>query len=233
MQWMLMPLRRYADFNGRSRRLEYWLWALLNLIVAAALIVPITIMVLSAVHRVDERGGVSIHSTYGGAPDRYEDRGTLREDNFSQPRDEDSFRDDDRGSSFDSDDGNASGDNAAEGDKVSSRAPAADGGLLAYGYSGGYSVDINPFMFFQEFGPAGWVLFSIYSLWALITFIPNLAVAIRRLHDTDRSGWWLFIGLIPLIGMIVLLVFLCTEGTRGPNRFGPDPKADLDRPTYT
>jgi uncharacterized membrane protein YhaH (DUF805 family) len=59
----------------------------------------------------------------------------------------------------------------------------------------------------------------------LALFLPGLAVAVRRLHDTDRSGWWLLIGLIPLIGFIVLLVFYCTEGTRGANRFGADPKA--------
>lgn len=59
----------------------------------------------------------------------------------------------------------------------------------------------------------------------LALFLPGLSVAIRRLHDTDRRGWWLLIGLIPLIGFIVLLVFYCTEGTRGPNRFGADPKA--------
>ncbi len=54
--------------------------------------------------------------------------------------------------------------------------------------------------------------------------LPSLAVAVRRLHDTDRSGWWLLIGLIPLVGGIVLLVFFVLEGTRGPNRHGADPK---------
>ena len=59
---------------------------------------------------------------------------------------------------------------------------------------------------------------------SLALFLPSLAVAVRRLHDTDRSGWWVLIGLIPLIGLIVLLVFFVQDGTRGPNRFGPDPK---------
>jgi uncharacterized membrane protein YhaH (DUF805 family) len=62
------------------------------------------------------------------------------------------------------------------------------------------------------------------GLYALATLVPNIAVTIRRLHDTDRSGWWILLGLIPLVG-IVLLVFMCLEGTRGDNRFGPDPKA--------
>ena len=53
--------------------------------------------------------------------------------------------------------------------------------------------------------------------------LPNIAVGIRRLHDIDRTGWWLLICLIPLIGIIVLLVWACTRGTLGPNRFGPDP----------
>lgn len=57
----------------------------------------------------------------------------------------------------------------------------------------------------------------------LAIFIPVLAVLVRRLHDIDRSGWWLLISLIPLVGVIILLVWLCTRGTTGDNRFGPDP----------
>jgi uncharacterized membrane protein YhaH (DUF805 family) len=62
-------------------------------------------------------------------------------------------------------------------------------------------------------------------LWSLGNLLPSLAVGVRRLHDTDRSGWWMFIGLIPLIGAIVLLVFFCSRGTNGANRFGRDPLA--------
>ena len=65
---------------------------------------------------------------------------------------------------------------------------------------------------------------------ALISFIvtlglllPSIAVGVRRLHDIDRTGWWMLLVLIPLIGQIVLLVFFCLRGTDGPNRFGPDP----------
>lgn len=53
--------------------------------------------------------------------------------------------------------------------------------------------------------------------------LPNIAVSIRRLHDTDRSGWWILIWLIPLIGLIVLLVFYLQQGDPGENRFGPPP----------
>jgi uncharacterized membrane protein YhaH (DUF805 family) len=57
----------------------------------------------------------------------------------------------------------------------------------------------------------------------LIHFIPGLAVLIRRLHDVDRSGWWLLISFVPVIGGIWLLVLLCSEGTYGPNEYGGNP----------
>ena len=65
------------------------------------------------------------------------------------------------------------------------------------------------------------LLSGIYSLAVLI---PTLAVMVRRLHDIDRTGWWILINLIPLVGTIVLLVFALTPGTPGSNRYGPDPK---------
>ena len=67
------------------------------------------------------------------------------------------------------------------------------------------------------------VLSLVYSI---AVFVPTLAVVVRRLHDTDRSGWWILIALIPLVGAIVLLVFLILKGNEGDNRFGPDPKAE-------
>jgi uncharacterized membrane protein YhaH (DUF805 family) len=63
----------------------------------------------------------------------------------------------------------------------------------------------------------------ISSLVSLALLLPGLGVLVRRLHDTDRSGWWVLLGLIPLIGLIVLIVWCCKRGTLGPNRFGPDP----------
>jgi uncharacterized membrane protein YhaH (DUF805 family) len=65
------------------------------------------------------------------------------------------------------------------------------------------------------------ILTGIYSLGVLL---PSLAVLIRRLHDTDHSGWWVFISLIPLIGAIILLVFLVKDSTPGDNQYGPNPK---------
>ena len=61
------------------------------------------------------------------------------------------------------------------------------------------------------------------TLFYLATLIPALAVSVRRLNDTDSSGWWLLLGLIPLIGMIVLIVWWCLKGSKGYNRFGADP----------
>ena len=62
-------------------------------------------------------------------------------------------------------------------------------------------------------------------LFALAILIPSIAVGVRRLHDTDRSGWWLLIAFIPIIGTIALLVFLLLDSNSGENRFGSSPKA--------
>lgn len=63
------------------------------------------------------------------------------------------------------------------------------------------------------------------GLYALAVLLPSLAVTVRRLHDTGRSGWWILIGLVPIIGIIVILVFMVLEGQPGDNAFGPNPKA--------
>jgi uncharacterized membrane protein YhaH (DUF805 family) len=65
----------------------------------------------------------------------------------------------------------------------------------------------------------------LYTVYALAVLLPSLAVSVRRLHDIDKSGWWMLLVLVPFIGAIVLLVFAVMEGTRGDNRFGADPKA--------
>ncbi|WP_407111787.1 DUF805 domain-containing protein [Streptomyces sp. DSM 116494] len=58
----------------------------------------------------------------------------------------------------------------------------------------------------------------------LAVLLPNLGVTVRRLHDTGRSGWWCFIALLPLVGVIVLAVFPATEGNQAGDRYGPDPE---------
>jgi uncharacterized membrane protein YhaH (DUF805 family) len=167
MNWMLMPLKRYADFKGRSRRKEYWMWVLFQCIV---------VIVLSVLDRILGLGGQSAVQT-----------------------------------------------------------GPVTAGTPGFGYSG-----------FANFG-------VLTAIWYLATLVPNLAVAVRRLHDIDRTGWWILMPLVPyLLGAvmagigvatgnfallggaglvmvvgfvlaIVLLVFNCLPGTQGPNRFGPDP----------
>jgi uncharacterized membrane protein YhaH (DUF805 family) len=167
MEWMLLPLKRYAQFNGRSRRKEYWMWVLF---------VILATIVLSILDSMLGLGGRS----------------------------------------------------------------AVGPGEMQGGFSYGASV-------------TGGVLATIF---AVATFVPSLAVAVRRLHDIDRSGWWILLPLLPyllglvimvggamaanpalamlgglalLVGVIcaiVLLVWYCSAGTNGPNRFGPDPLGD-------
>jgi uncharacterized membrane protein YhaH (DUF805 family) len=66
-----------------------------------------------------------------------------------------------------------------------------------------------------------WVLYILYLL-ALI--VPSLAVTFRRLHDTDKSGWWILIGLVPFVGGIILLVLMCIDSTSGANQWGVSEK---------
>lgn len=129
MEWMLMPYRRYADFSGRSRRREYWMFALFYVLVMIA---------LNAVFGTNEV-----------------ERGN---------------------------------------------------GAFSYGS--------------RLVGAGGW----IGGLFWLVSIVPGLAVSVRRLHDQDRTGWLLLLWFIPVLGWFALLVLMCLEGTRGPNRFGPDPK---------
>jgi uncharacterized membrane protein YhaH (DUF805 family) len=126
MEYMFMPLKRFADFSGRSRRKEYWMWTLFVVIVEVVL--------------------------YTWAI---------------------------------------------------SAAVSADGQMSA-------GVGLP---------------FIILMLFALAVFIPGLAVTVRRLHDQEKSGLLFLLVLIPLVGPIILIVLMCTEGTPGSNKYGPDPKA--------
>lgn len=129
MDMMFQPLRKYADFNGRARRSEYWMFALFIFIVCVVLDVLVIMM-------------------GGGAP----------------------------------------------------------------GMSGVHTMT-----------PLGGVLMAIFGLFWLAIIIPTIAVTIRRLHDTDRSGWWILLNFVPFLG-IVVLIFMLLDGTPGPNKFGEDPK---------
>lgn len=73
-------------------------------------------------------------------------------------------------------------------------------------------------------GLGGGLVLGLFALYALAIFIPSLAVQVRRFHDQDKSGWFVLLGFIPYVGGIIVLVFMCLEGTKGKNRFGDDPK---------
>jgi uncharacterized membrane protein YhaH (DUF805 family) len=68
------------------------------------------------------------------------------------------------------------------------------------------------------------VLSCISSIYSLAVVLPALAVGVRRLHDIGKSGWWLFISLIPLVGSLWLLVYAVTDSQPGDNQYGPNPK---------
>ncbi len=64
----------------------------------------------------------------------------------------------------------------------------------------------------------------LQGLYALVLLLPGIGLSIRRLHDTGRSGWWLLVGLVPLIGAIVLIIFYVQDSKPGSNQYGPCPK---------
>jgi uncharacterized membrane protein YhaH (DUF805 family) len=69
----------------------------------------------------------------------------------------------------------------------------------------------------------GYILYVVFYIGIIF---PSLSLAVRRMHDQDKSGWWLWIGLIPFVGGIILLVFYCLPGTEGPNQYGSAPDAE-------
>ena len=131
MEYVLMPLKRFADFSGRSRRKEFWSYILF------VWVATFVLMYLDAALGL------------GGTASSY-----------------------------------------------------SEGGSVGFNMSGG--------------------LLSI--LFLLGTFIPSLAVSVRRLHDLGKSGWMILIGLIPIIGWFYILFLYVQPGTIGPNAYGPDPK---------
>lgn len=88
-------------------------------------------------------------------------------------------------------------------------------------------ISITTTLLDYAFGTASFVYYiGLFSmLYGLFVFIPFIAVSVRRLHDTGKTGWMLLIAIIPIIGAIWLLVLFATEGTRGTNMYGSDPKA--------
>lgn len=102
--------------------------------------------------------------------------------------------------------------------------------------------NVNPFTPFTKYADFKgrsrrkeyWLFMLIYFIfaaiplvkfiWVLAAIIPAIAVTVRRLHDTGRSGWLILLGLIPLVGGIILLIFCCQDSQPGINRFGYNPK---------
>jgi uncharacterized membrane protein YhaH (DUF805 family) len=78
--------------------------------------------------------------------------------------------------------------------------------------------------------PDGQPVSVLNALFTLAVLLPAIAVGVRRLHDTDRSGWWYLLILIPVLGALVLIFLFAQTGSTGPNRFGPDPLAAEDPP---
>ena len=68
---------------------------------------------------------------------------------------------------------------------------------------------------------------TLTTLYVLAVLIPSLAVGVRRLHDTGRSGWWMLIGVIPIVGAIVLLIFIIQDSQLMDNQYGPNPKREI------
>jgi len=79
---------------------------------------------------------------------------------------------------------------------------------------------VDSMLFGTRGGGSIGILGAIFSLG---TLIPSIAVGVRRLHDMDKSGWWLLIVLVPVVGALLLLYWFVQRGTVGPNQFGPDP----------
>ena len=92
-------------------------------------------------------------------------------------------------------------------------------GTLAIMLAGGLAAEGSG----ETAGPLFWVGGGILGIWVLASIIPSIAVQVRRFHDQDRSGWMILLGFIPYVGSIIVFVFMCLSGTRGPNRYGPDP----------
>lgn len=203
---MFLPLARAFDFDGRSRRAEFWLFILLQCLVAVLFFAIFFGLYWQRLW--DLAADYAASFGYGGGSAGY-------------------------------------------------------GEPDAYGY--GYRPNRFPFDprfvlsdLYKVFGPVGIGLLIGYQLFSVLMLVPTLAVAVRRLHDSDRSGWWLFAPLLPylLAVLFVILavatgfrpdswlmaaaagftlvggalglaafVFMFLGGTHGPNRFGPDPKA--------
>lgn len=88
-----------------------------------------------------------------------------------------------------------------------------------------FNIIIGLALYFVAIFSHIFVVFIFYYLYYLAMVIPGIAVGIRRFHDTNHSAWWILIGLIPIIGVVVILVFFVMDSQPGQNQYGPNPKA--------
>jgi uncharacterized membrane protein YhaH (DUF805 family) len=95
-----------------------------------------------------------------------------------------------------------------------------DGRLSIGGYWRFFLVNIVISLVLFALANAAGIFFVLYAVYLLALFIPGLAAAVRRLHDTGKSGWMLLIAFIPLVGSIILIVFLASAGDTGGNEYG-------------
>lgn len=87
------------------------------------------------------------------------------------------------------------------------------------------AITLALFVLAVMLGKAGYPYFlSLPFLYMAATTIPSLASLVRRLHDTNRSGWWFFISMVPVVGGLILFAMIVTDSDPGENRFGPNPK---------
>ena len=74
-------------------------------------------------------------------------------------------------------------------------------------------------------GGGGGIFGTLSTVFGLAMLVPSIAVGVRRLHDVNKSGWWMLWWILPVIGWIIVIIQLAKEGDAGPNQYGPDPKA--------
>lgn len=97
-------------------------------------------------------------------------------------------------------------------------------------FSGGMPSETDPA---AQPGGMFWLGTGLMVIWGLASIIPSIAVQVRRFHDQDKSGWFVLLGFIPYLGGIIVLIFMMLEGTRGPNRFGDDPKDPMNAGVFS
>lgn len=109
-------------------------------------------------------------------------------------------------------------------DAVTKNYAKFDGRTSVGGYWRFFAINFAITLVLYVLALASNIFFVLYALYSLALFIPGLSASIRRLHDTGRSGWWLLIAFIPLIGAILLIVWSASSGNPGPNQYGAPPR---------